>query len=319
MDVNYWEPIPYMFDGVSANYEIEAGSFKAFGFKLAELSNENTTGGDPEHNIFGVSFDLKTMPEMLKMVNAHVIKERRDTSFTTTNTSTVATPAPLSLTPNDGRDFMRYGVVVGGDVAGFDFKANYEMVTGDYLTQATPGAAIVKVDGKASMMEATVGYGMEAMMKSHISFTWHKDSGNDGGSATENGTYNGFFHEQHCSTGCMDLFDYGNLTFMALNAKMSPMDNTTVGLGYYMFKATESGAGAGGSTAGANGGRLTGQDVTSDDLGKEIDLWAEHSYDNGLSTMARLGYFTPGDAFDNATTDRGDKYMQVFLQAKMTF
>lgn len=320
MGKNDWEARPNAFDGVSANYEMEAGTVKGWAFKMAELTGVNgvSGAGDPEHNSYGVSYDFKTMPEVLKMVNVHVIKDSRNTAPDTT-----AANGPLD---NElGQDFTRYGASVGGLFSGVDFGVTYEKVTGDYLFQDTQGADVTKVDGGADMMHVSVGYGMEEMMKSHVSLSYHKDSGNDGSDATSEPTYRGYSHESHCSAGCMDLLDYGNLSFWALNAQMSPMENTTVKLGYYMFKATESGATASGPTAGANGGGLwttTGAnplDVTKDDLGSEIDLIAEHTYDSGLSTMARVGYFMPGDALDNATTDKGDKVMQFFLQAKMTF
>lgn len=315
MGINDWEATPYAFDGVSGAYDMEVGSLKAWAFKVAELTSATTgAGGDPEHNSYGVSFDFKTKPEMLKMVNLHAIKDVRATSFEP------GTP----LDPVNGRDFMRYGVQVAGEWMGFDFGADYQSRTGEWKSQATPGAAVDKIDGAASMTQVHLGYGVEYFMNSRMTALWHKDSG-DAANADSPKNFDGYFHEKHNSAGMMDLLGWGNLTYWGLKLELQPLDGTTVGAAYYRFSRTETGpavAGVAGVTPGLNGASLFGEGAFDNQwslIGSELDLYAEHKYDGNLSTFAYVGMFSPADYLKKATPEKGDPVLQIFVQAQMTF
>ena len=320
--VNDWHEIPYAFDGVSALYEIEVGAFQLWGFKIAELTKgpsdpaaaTDLYGGDPEHNSFGVSFDLKAKPELVKMAHIHVIKDLR---------ATAPDPTLTSANSEYGMDLFRIGAALKIEVSGFDLHANYSSRSGDYKFQENPGDAVSKLDGSANMMQIQTGYTFEEWMRTRIGFVYHADSGTKSGSTDKMNTYDGYFYEDHRNAGLMDLLNWGNLTYWGASIDANPSDATKVGLAYLKFSKTEDGSDV---VAGPNGRYLfytsstvLANSTAHNDIGGEIDLYAEHSYDSGLNMITRFGYFMPGGALDNSTIQRGEGVWQAMVQGKMTF
>ncbi len=323
MGVNDWQQMPYSYDGLLLNWEAEFGKIQFFGFKLRELdsgtrpSQPQTAGHgaasrDPEHNMYGLVFDLKSKPEWLKTVNVHLIKNNGDALIdgngaTTMNQST------------DGIDGLRYGAMLGFAFDATELNLWYAAHDSKFKRIAAGGAK-TEIDGKGNMMQAELAHTVENFMNSRVHFRYHQDSGNDGKSATENGNYDAFFYEQHNAAGMMDLFGWGNLTYMQLGWNFKPQDNTQVGLQYSMFSRTEASATSATYTQGLYGGFLDSQANDKDKLGDEIDLWATHHYDGGLSTTLRVGYFIPGDYFKDANTNNtDDAVMHIMLEGKATF
>lgn len=305
MDVNDWERVPYAFEGLSANYEMEMGTVKAWAFQMAQFTgvsggaygSSGSSESDPHHNTYGLSFDVKGMPEMIKVANIHVIKDNKATT-------------PGSSTQN-GLDALRYGATVGVGMSAMDAKVTYARHEGDTIAQTTNGGATTKSDREGEMWNIDLGYTMEAMMNMRIGAFFHKDSAN----------YDKYFAELHENSGMMDLVEWGNLTYYGLQVTMSPMDSTTAGLSFHMMKKTDEGTGV---TIG-NDSHFSGAPAAEEDLGNQINLWAEHKYDGGFSAVARVGHFMPGDAFKNDATatnpgpDAGDAITQFWVQGKFTF
>ena len=315
---NDWEANPGAFEGLLGNWEAGFGKFQLFMFKYRDLTatgthptNGSSASADPEHNAYGINFDMKTTPEWFKALNVHVVKDNADAIAATT----AGTP---SVQDTSGMDLLRYGVMAGFNFAMVDLKAWYEMQGGSYSQISNTGAK-TEVDAKGSMMQAEVGFNMENFMGSRFHFRYHQDSGNDGTSTGEVGKYDPYFTEAHNGAGMMDLFGWGNLTYMQLGWAGKMNDKTSFGAAYSMFSRTEKGTGTDAVVEGSMGSPLPAGDIAKDDIGSELDLWAEHMYDGGLSTLLQVGYFMPGDYYDNPTTDAGDKVIQVLVQGKMSF
>lgn len=295
--VNDWEAIPTAFEGLLFNYELEFGKFQLFGFKVRDVAAGTAAvaanTGDDEHNMFGLNFDLKTMPEWLKAVNVHVISNSGDVIGAGAGGNTDTTNAHIST--------LRYGVMAKFAFNIVHLAAWYNGVTGE------AGAN----DVSSNMMAAKVGAHFENFMNSKVWFKYHQDSGDDDGTDKEDKTYDPLFTERHNSAGMMDLFGWGNLTFMQVGFKGMPADKTEVGLQYTMLSQTEDNDG----TMFGSYGQGLALGANDDKLGDMVDLWATHNYDGGLATTLRLGYFMPGDAFKPAEDD----ILQVFVEGKMTF
>lgn len=298
---NDWEQNPGAFEGLTGTWEAEFGRFTGFAFNYREEIATATTA-DPKHSAYGLSFDMKSMPDFMKMVNVHVIKDNADAADPSTGT----TVGSLS-----GQDTLRYGLGLGFEFGMIDLKAHYEMVTGKYKPQ--PHTATSELDAKQSMMQAELGFKLESFMASRLYVLYHRDSGESTTDAGEK--YDPYFYEKHANAGLMDIFGWGNLTQLTIGWTMKPGDNTDAGLTYNMFSMTESN----GSISYGRFGTLGVGSGTSSKLGDEVDLWAEHRYDGGLSTLLRLGYFTPGDRFDNSITKESEGVMHVALEGKLTF
>ena len=315
MALNDWQQQPTAFEGVLGSFEAEFGRFQAFAFKYKELTGAagHPTAGssaskDPEHNAYGINFDLKTMPEWLKSLNVHVIKDNADGIVQAVATP-ITDPTVNSLT---GHDTIRYGVNAAFAFSMFDAKAWYEMQSGKY-TNALDDGTVADLDAAGTMYQLEIGASFEEFMKSRFYAQYHVDSGDTDGTDGEQGTYDPYFYERHANAGLMDLIGWGNLTYIQVGGTLMPMDNTTVGVAYTMFSRTENDSA---SRPGDNGGTLAAGG-TSDKIGDEIDLWAERAYDGGLSTVLRLGYFTPGSYLKDGGSE--DNIMHVMLEGKLTF
>lgn len=301
---NDWEQNPGAFEGMTGVWEAEFGRFTGFAFNYRE---EIASAGpsDSKHTAYGLSFDLKSMPDFMKMVNVHVIKDNADAENPGSGTTVSSTV---------GQDTLRYGLGVGFDFGMFDLKAHYNMNTGKYKVQ--PKTATSELTAKQMMYQAELGFKAEGFMGSRFFALYHVDSGDANGTDQNAETYDPYFYEQHANAGLMDLFGWGNLTQMTVGWTMKPGDSTDAGLTYNMFKKTES---KGGVMNGRFGSGLGAGSGTSDKLGDEVDVWAEHRYAGGLSTLLRLGYFMPGDVYDNSTSGQDKAIMHVALEGKLTF
>lgn len=309
--VNDWENVPYMFEGLLAKWEAEFGKFDFVIFKLRDVQG-TTASGNAQHNMYGINFDLKTMPEWMKGLNVHFFKNNGDANDDGAGfTNTVANT-------HDGVDTMRYGLMAHFGFSDFELKAWYEGQGGKL--KLINGGAKTEGDYKGSMMQAELAYNAANFMNSRFHFRWHDSSGDDNAADTEQGTYDPFFNELHNAAGMMDLFNVGNLSYMQLGWKMKPQDQTDVGLQYTMLSLKEEGAGW---MQGRNGASLAGatQNNNNKKLGDMIDVWATHTYDANLATTFRIGYFMPGDRFEPAAPTQAstDAIMHVMIEGKATF
>lgn len=348
---NDYEPTPYAFDGALVNYEFDLGRLSAWAVKFAEYSggtqdNVNTLTGatgttsgnyasDPEANGYGLSFDLKRMPEWLKLFNAHVILNQK-----------AATPNAASLfgfaadpVARMGQESVRYGFALGGAFGRFDLKANFEGTSGKYkckggLDTANPAnhcddenAQVEIYNNDGMMYQAELGMNFEEFMKSRVWVKYHWDSGNKKATTDADKskieTYDPYYYDQYSGSGLMQVLKWGNLTYINAGVSAKPSDQTTVQLQYWIFSKSEK---AGQMNPGRYGymAALTSPDST--DLGQEIDLSAEHRYDGGFSILTRVGYFMQGTAikdglikFGQSTEKSDDAYTQFMVQAKMVF
>jgi len=319
MSVNDYQPQPYSFDGVTLNYELEFGKFTLFGFKYRDFSTTPATPAttsDPQHDAYGLVFDLKTMPDWLKMVNAHVIQDTADAVWGGTDTGVMSTT-------KGNVNALRYGVGAGFNWGLVDLSADAEMVTGKTSAASGTGATPATGDTKLSqsMYQAQLGFNLPNLMMSRIYVGYHTDSGtsNSDKTAGKNNTYDGYFHDLYSGSGNMQLVGWGNLTDITAGWTVKPMDTTTVGLAYHKFTKTNSedrvNAGVYGAAlfpAGAN-------TATNSSIGSEIDLWAEHKYEGGLSMMANIGMFSPDSALKDTTINKTSTITQVTVAGKFTF
>jgi len=293
VSANDFGPVAKAFDGALAMWDQEIAKFSFFGVRGADFDklggNFNETG-----DFFGVSADFKSLPSFMKSAHVHIVQVKRNET--------------AALGGLDKEDNMKIGFNVTGEVAGLDWRLNYEMEDGENE------ASGVKSDIKASMIDAEVGYAMPEMMNSRVHFGYHTDTGNDA-SATAAGDreyYDGFHYDTHANAGLMDIIGWGNLTYMRLGGTMMPSDDITVGLEYLMFSQTEKDGvsfGTGGFT------NVIANNAAEDELGNEIDLWVTKKYSNNFSATARYSLFQPGDEFGASPDDRS----QMYLETKLTF
>lgn len=322
MAINDWEATPYAFEGVSGTYDLDFGRFTAFGFKYKELTDGgnhpsagSSSSADPEMNAYGLVFDMKTMPEWLTGLNVHLIQ---DTGDAISGAAVSQTGNPM-VNDEVGHNVLRYGLNAGFMFQMIDLKAWYNVVTGKYKSIDATGTK-TELDAEQSMYQAELGVNLPELMGSRFHLAYHVDSGDNDTSDKKAKMYDSYFYELHANAGLMDIFKWGNLSYTQIGWTGKPADATSVGLAYTMFTKTEKGSTTKTASGVGQGGYGLGSGSNDkDDLGKEIDVWATHTYDGGLATTLRVGHFTPGDAYDNTTIDKKDNYTQVMLEGRFSF
>jgi len=303
VSANTWEQVNKAFDGIMYTKDHEVARVNFFGVRggtqdetaySAQTNPTNNSG-----NFYGVSADIKSLPSFLKMANVHYLVTRTDTADYVLGDGTVF---PVSAAAEERGE--RAGITLGGDAAGFDYNLTYALQMGEVGSATT-------TDIDASMMDLTVGYSMPTVKNLRVSAQYHTDSGTDGsGDVTQ---YRGFHYDIHNNAGLMDVFQYGNLTFLRAGVTLDIKEDLTFGADYYMFTATETGATAfnitrvGGNHAIANAG--------DDELGSEIDVYVTKRYGSNFSAQVRYGQFDPGARLAAS----GDAWTQMYLEGMMTF
>lgn len=338
VSVNDYEQVPTVFDGVLGSFDLGFMALNIFGAKGSEIATGQTDpvyqlAYDREHNFYGFSADFKNLPDVLKMANAHVIKELQDPHRTSTTAG------------SSGKDYLRYGVTLGGDTAGFDYKATYAGVTGKdrfHNGGTTGNAKDYDFTVDANMIDAAFGYSMPDMMGFHIGATYHQDSGDKDGvsSATgtvapenaangdkKNGRYDPFHYDKKKyaaqSRVSTPIIGWGNLTAIGVGLSLVPVENTTVGLGYNMYSRT--------SDKDTPNTTITHTQTSASSnnekaLGNELNFTAEHRYSEAFDVNFRYSMFDPGNYFkksysaaDTYTEVKRDGLSQWFLQARLKF
>jgi len=281
---------PNTFEGLNAAFDTGFAGLNFYAVKNAELAPAlNNT--DPENNMYILSADLKNMPEVVKMANVHIVQ---------TNTDDTGTGSA---------NWEHIGLTFGGDAGAIMYKVTGAMQMGSFAKTAAVDQKI-----SASMWDLMVGYGMPETMGLKLSLGYHMDSGDDSAGDDKQEAYQTMAYDSHNYAGLMDIISWGNLTDMAINASLMPMEDLETGLSYHMFSKTKE-----------NGATTTGKGYAGPapgakkDLGNEIDLFANKSYGNDMKIGARIGMFMPGAAIKDVNANTDKTLTDFLVQASMGF
>ncbi|MEO0336618.1 MAG: alginate export family protein, partial [Pseudomonadota bacterium] len=328
-----------------AAYKTESADLSIFGVLYAEWqrgSNERHDD-DPESNSYGISLDIKSLPELFNLVNLHVQQIQNDEVYcaeTTTDGGACDTSAgQASVLPQFSN--LRYGAVIAGEFQALDFHLNYEAEQGTTRLDSLEG------DINASMYQAELGLSFPETMNTRFYVLFHSDTGDNNGNVGGDGIadtsnddltrqrYDGFFYEQHRNAGLMDILAWGNLTYYSAGFTMEPMSDLFFGVHYHAFSRTTAddsvqfqGVNTGFNGVG-NGSLLSGGYSAAADteeeleIGQEIDVIITQKYDGGFALTGQAGVFLPGAHLKNAeaTVDEPieEAYSLLMIEGRMTF
>lgn len=293
--------IPITHEGLALGYDLDFAKALVALVKDKELPLQPGMDSDPEQHRFMVGVDLKNLPEFLNTASL---------SFSNFNRSENASGAA---------NLQVYGLTLGGEVSGFDYRAVLGMQSG--IASQTSGATPTEIKNDAMMYDLRVGFAMPETMGLKVWANYHSDSGDDDVADSKNSRYNGLYYNSHKFAGLMDIFGWGNLTYWAVGADIAPAEDMTVGLGLYGFSKTKEKDNT--INNGTNNDRFAnfrgGMANDKADLGMELDVYAQKKYANGLIIDAMVGAFMPGAAFKDATPKREATIIQAMLTGTLTF
>ncbi len=301
---NDWEAVPFSHEGLNVAFDSSLAVFNLYAVKQAELGQKVGGGNsDMEQNYYMLTADLKNMPEVLKMANIHLIDVTRDSLGAGAG--------------NGAKNWQHIGLTLGGDVAGFIYKATGAFQFGSF---DKPDATIER-KLSASMVDLMAGYGLPETMGLKVSVGYHMDSGDDGTADTQKG-YQGLFYDRHNYAGLMDVVQWGNLSQINVNASIMPMEDLEAGAGFYLFsRSTNSGSIVTGDAYSTPNAVVPAAALQSGQsaIGNEIDVFANKAYGPDLKIGARYSMFMPGSALSGGTANVSKNAHMGYLQASMGF
>lgn len=307
---NDWENIPTAHEGLNLVWDLDFATISAFAVKTHEFENAPNSGlgSDPERNLYLVSLDLKDTSEILRTANlsfAQIIKSE---------TSGTLQPPPLGE-----QNIQQISGYVGGDIRWFLYKISLSYQAGVY--NKVGGAAPVEAKLNSHMVDTLFGVQLAEAKNFKFTIGYHMDSGDTDPNDANVQTYLPYYYDRHSFAGLMDVVSWGNLTYFNVNSSFQPNEDLVLGAGYYLFNRTQ-------ATDATNpfareDSRFTtlNTDVAASEknLGSEIDLYAEQSYQSGLKLRASFGAFFPGDYLRNGSVPRERPLLQAMVQGAMAF
>ncbi|CAN5404092.1 hypothetical protein BH10BDE1_BH10BDE1_30430 [soil metagenome] len=291
-----WKQVPTTHEGFQVGYDTGFAMFNGYLIQDKELTAAPPLDSDPEqHNVI-LSGDLKNMPEAIKTANITLVNIARS------ETAAVGSA-----------NMQHVGLTVGGDVAGFTYKALYAMQMG-----VASKLVNAETNAKGSMFDVTVGYGLPETMGLKLWANYHSDSGDDNAADGDNNEYAPLYYDSHKFSGNMDMFAWGNLSYWSVGAAVVPAEDLEAGLKLFGFSKTKEN-GAVNTAANPNHRQNFAGLKNSSDLGMELDVYATKKYGPAFSIDANLGAFMPGAAFKDAAVKKEATIMQLMIAGTMTF
>ena len=240
--MNDYENYPYVFDGAFLTYNTKSVVVDLWGAYLPKVWN-----GSAEESKFqsaaGFSLDVRSLPDVVKLANLFVL---------------------VANTETENEDLqVRFGVGIGGDLAGVDYRVNAVAHGSDFKNVVDQYV----VDGQ-------LGYTLDsADVRLYV------------GGHYESEKYDSFYYSRHYRAGLLDVAQWGQGTvYGEVGLSYLPQDDCELGLAGYYFKNV-------GSL-----GALGRDDMSKEDV-VEADVYVKKSYAGGFSLELH------GGVFDVANTD----------------
>lgn len=321
MAKNDYQAVPTAFDGIEAIYDWETFRAALWYMDFVDIlegpsgievdggsSNETRSQTDEEAVSYGLAFDIKSLPDWIKMVNVHVMQNNSDSLSD-------------SLLGQPRRSATRYGVTLGGDVIGLDYNFTYATHIGTMDTPVANNNEVTESDQSGNMLDIKLGYSLPDILNLRIYGGFHSDTGEDGNSQNGMERYNSFYYDFHNNAGDLDVLQWGNLTYTNLGLTLDPIENLTIGVSYFMFEASQENDNFHATGGGSKGiSRFWEKSTTSgQDLGSEIDLWVTKQFGDQLTLSFSYGEFAPGDYFAMEDGRSYDSYTRLFLEGHLAF
>ena len=313
---NDWEVFPTSHDGTIINWEVNFGRFQFFTIKTNEYG-PGFISHDAERNLFGISLDIKTIPDWIKILNAHFIQVVKDE----TGTGTSSSPAYLAGAKVNEQ---RIGVTLSGDKGRFSYHLSSAYVFGQGTTQT--GITQTTLNISEYMLDSALGFSWNSSQSFKSNFGYHIDSGSKDLSSDQANAYESLYYDIHKYGGFMDVLRWGNLTSANFSILYSPYEDTEIGLTYYYFAHTTKSdlTAASGMTAtptqfGPEYKALSAS-PSATELGHELDFSFKKTFEGGLKFQGVVAGFLPGSAIKMATDPKQDRIIfEYFAQSSIDF
>lgn len=302
-----YKAFPITFEGLLFHAGFEFAKADIAIIKEKELTPKAGLDSDPGQHHILLNVDLDNLPEVFNRVSFFVSELSRDED---------AAPSV---------NIQTYGLNLGGAVSGFSYRGIVGIQSG--TAAKTSGLDIRQ---EAVMWDALVSQALPEAMGLKIWLNYHSDTGDNSSTDNKETGYNSLYYNSHKYGGRMGIFGWGNLTYWGAGLDLSPSEDMTIGMGLHGFRKTSAKGtikdlaldAAAESVAGPNFDRFQGlrAGLAGDsDLGMELDVYARLRNKTGLILDARLGAFSPGEAFKKATVKREGTVLQGMLSGRIFF
>jgi hypothetical protein len=284
---NEWENSPNYYDGFSGIFDWDVLEFSLHALKIHELNKVAgaSVASDPEVSHFILDINLKQMSDYIRMASINFIQVDGDMGEVQ-NTTTLLNKQSIQ---RFGFDFITDGV-------NFRSAGTLNYVTGtENTTTRSLKVKQLLLDGEARLI-------LPDWQQFNFWAGAHYDTGDNDTTDEFNEQYEPLNYNFHVNAGRLDLFKFGNLTFLRTGMSMNVFSSWEIGVEGYMFDKSES-TGATNFFRTPVADRFASGDFqlgTEKSLGTEVDVWVARTFPSGVQLELSLNYFAPGAAFKQA-------------------
>ena len=126
------------------------------------------------------------------------------------------------------RSSLRYGMSTMGSVMNLNYNLSLASHSGTLASS--------EMDWSGTMVDLKVGYSFSNAANLRVYGVFHTDSGEDGVDDNGSERYDSFYYDIHANGGELDVFQWGNLTYMGMGVMLEPASEIQLGASYFMFQ-----------------------------------------------------------------------------------
>jgi hypothetical protein len=316
-NTNFWStyPFPRAYDALKLMYKSDAVDVDLWTAKVTEREigglfgapSGDATGTDDDRDFHGIWATLKNIPNntidlyLLNMVDAGYGKDgilRYEGTTLPPNFGHFPYAANTGETADGVTNVYNLGARVKGKAADLDYTLEVNKQFGEFADED---------DIDALGYAAVVGYTIPAANNLRISAEYVHADGDSNPTDGDHETFYQFTPAPHPHLGAQDFFAFQNVNAWRLGASIMAAKNLKISADYWNFELDEkddlwyssnltSTRGASGAVAGRGGEGI----LADEEVGSEVDVVVNYTYNPALTLELGYSVFMPGDGIKDA-------------------
>lgn len=285
--LNEWENTPTYYDGATAHFDWEALEFSLYALKVFELDKVPAQSvSDPELSYYILDINFKDLSDYIRVASLNFVQVDGDLG-----------QVPNSTAVLNKQSIQRFGFDLITDGINFQAAASLNYVTGSE-TIAGPESKV-----KQYLMDGELRFLLPDQNKFNLWVGGHIDSGDDDPTDGYSSQYDPLSYNRHINAGRLDLFSFGNLSFLRAGVSAEFWGGWQFGFETFLFQKTQENAPTNFFRTPIADEFAQGTYILANEkaLGTEFDLWASRTFQSGVNLEVSINMFAPGGALKGAS------------------
>jgi len=295
---NEWFDVPYSFDQFQVAWDWSVLKASVIAARVLDLEQAagQTLSPDPQETHLIFHFDVKGLHEAVRSSSFSLVQVNRD-----------AGTLDQGATVLNGLNMQRAALDMDIMAKNFFAAAFFSFVSGEEkVAQINQVAGVEQRKLNQIAYDFKVGYMFPESNKLRVWAGLHSDTGSDQPGSGDAKTYDSFYYEVYGQAGLMDFLRWGNLNFWRAGLDVELFRGFTLGAEVLSFnRSEENDLPRFGPAGQLMAQRIQAGEITlgsGTELGRELDIWADWSFESGVKIRTTLGSFFPGAVMTQATS-----------------